>query len=278
MLVSSHLLGEMALLADELVVIGQGRLISQSSVDEFVRHNATAWVRVRSPQLPALIEALERRGATVQRVEGAEAIDVHDLAIEAIGETPRRRRSRSTNWQPRPSRWRTPSCLPQPIRRSTGREARRDAHGHVRVDQAPHDPVQPDPGDRRVPVPVRHRHPGGDLRRGRHGPNSLEMAELVMGLSVVTSMLLGVVTAIGLTSEYTHNTIRPTYAATPARPRVLMSKILVSTAIALVVAALTVFLTWFSGSTIFNSRGGNTAIGDPKVMTVLVSAIVLRRS
>ena len=48
------------------------------------------------------------------------------------------------------------------------------------------------------------------------GPNSLEMAELVMGLSVVTSMLLGVVTAIGLTSEYTHNTIRPTYAATQA--------------------------------------------------------------
>ena len=59
------------------------------------------------------------------------------------------------------------------------------------------------------------------------GPDSLEMAEFVMGMSVVTSMLLGVVTAIGLTSEYTHNTIRPTYAATPARPRVLMSKILV---------------------------------------------------
>ena len=82
------------------------------------------------------------------------------------------------------------------------------------------------------------------------GPNSLEMAEFVMGMSVVTSMLLGVVTAIGLTSEYTHNTIRPTYAATPARPRVLMSKIVVSTAIALVVAAATVFATWFSGSTI----------------------------
>jgi ABC-2 type transport system ATP-binding protein len=86
-LVSSHGLGEMSLLAQDLVVIGKGRLISQSSVDEFVRHHATAWVRVRSPQLPALIEALERRGATVERVEGAEAIDVHDLTIEAIGET-----------------------------------------------------------------------------------------------------------------------------------------------------------------------------------------------
>ena len=107
------------------------------------------------------------------------------------------------------------------------------------------------------------------------GPNSLEMAEFIMGMSVVTSMLLGVVTAIGLTSEYTHNTIRPTYAATPARPRVLLSKIAVSTAIALVVAAVTVFAAWFSGSTIFNSRGGNTSIGDPKIMTVLVSAVIL---
>ncbi|HZB43006.1 MAG TPA: ABC transporter permease [Ilumatobacter sp.] len=107
------------------------------------------------------------------------------------------------------------------------------------------------------------------------GPDSLEMAEFVMGMSVVTSMLLGVVTAIGLTSEYTHNTIRPTYAATPARPKVLASKIVISTAIALVVAAVTVFATWFSGSTIFNSRGGDTSISDPKVMAVLVSAVVL---
>lgn len=85
-LVSSHLLGEMSLLAQELVVIGKGRLISQSSVDDFVRRHASAWVRVRSPQLPALIETLERRGAKVEQVEGADAIDVFDLAIEQVGE------------------------------------------------------------------------------------------------------------------------------------------------------------------------------------------------
>ena len=51
------------------------------------------------------------------------------------------------------------------------------------------------------------------------GPaDGAEMAEFIMGMSVVTAMLLGVVTAIGLTSEYTHSTIRPTYAATPSRP------------------------------------------------------------
>ena len=85
-LVSSHLLGEMSLLAQDLVVIGKGKLISQSSVDDFVRRHASAWVRVRSPQLPTLIDALERRGAKVEKVDGAEAIDVFDLAIEHVGE------------------------------------------------------------------------------------------------------------------------------------------------------------------------------------------------
>ncbi len=73
------------------------------------------------------------------------------------------------------------------------------------------------------------------------GPDSMEMAEFVFGMCLVTAMLLGVVTVIGLTSEYTHNTIRPTYAATPQRPRVLFSKLLVSTAVALVVTTVTTF-------------------------------------
>lgn len=107
------------------------------------------------------------------------------------------------------------------------------------------------------------------------GPDSLEMAEFVMGTSIVTTMLVGVVTVISLTSEYTHNTIRPTYAATPKRPLVLGAKLLLSSAIAVAVTALTVSATWFSGSTIFNSRGGETSIGDPKVLTVLVSTVVL---
>jgi ABC-2 type transport system permease protein len=102
-----------------------------------------------------------------------------------------------------------------------------------------------------------------------------EMAEFIMAMSVVTSMLLGVVTAIGLTSEYTHNTIRPTYAATPARPKVIVSKMLVSTAVALVAATVTVFVAWFSGSTIYNSRGGDTHLSDPKTVTVLVCAVIL---
>jgi ABC-2 type transport system permease protein len=107
------------------------------------------------------------------------------------------------------------------------------------------------------------------------GPDSAEMAEFVFGMSLVTAMLVGVVTVIGLTSEYTHNTIRPTYAATPNRPRVLLAKLIVSTLMALVVSTVTVVAAWTSGSTIFNSRGGDTSLGDDTVLTVLFCTVVL---
>lgn len=88
-LVSSHLLSEMSLMAQDLIVIGRGRLIQQSSVADFVRQHATSWVRVRSPQLPQLIEAVNRAGATVKIVGDASApaaADVVGLDIEAVGD------------------------------------------------------------------------------------------------------------------------------------------------------------------------------------------------
>jgi ABC-2 type transport system ATP-binding protein len=85
-LVSSHLLAEMSLLAQDLVVIGKGRLISQSSVDEFVARHATAWVRVRSPQMPALMNALNRIGGKVKPGATHDSAEVFGLAIEQVGE------------------------------------------------------------------------------------------------------------------------------------------------------------------------------------------------
>lgn len=64
-LVSSHLLTEMALTAHQLVVIGRGKLISDSTVDEFVDLSTKATVRVRGPQLDALRAALQEGGVEV---------------------------------------------------------------------------------------------------------------------------------------------------------------------------------------------------------------------
>ncbi|MDJ0771481.1 MAG: ATP-binding cassette domain-containing protein [Ilumatobacter sp.] len=87
--VSSHLLSEMSLLAQDLIVIGKGRLIQQSSVEDFVGEHATSWVRVRSPQLPELLQVLGSEGATVKIIGDAsapEGAEVQGLAIEQVGE------------------------------------------------------------------------------------------------------------------------------------------------------------------------------------------------
>jgi ABC-2 type transport system ATP-binding protein len=86
-LVSSHLLPEMALTATELVVIGRGRLITQSSTAEFVDKAATSTVRVRSPQLLELAEVLMRQGIEVHAApEDEQSLVVTGTDTTRIGE------------------------------------------------------------------------------------------------------------------------------------------------------------------------------------------------
>lgn len=83
-LVSSHLLSEISLMADELVVIGRGRLIEQCTVDEFIDHHAARWVRVRTPDPAPFAELLGRVGGRWQP-RGRDGIEVHGLAIDEVG-------------------------------------------------------------------------------------------------------------------------------------------------------------------------------------------------
>ncbi|WP_309109928.1 ABC transporter ATP-binding protein [Saccharothrix sp.] len=81
--VSSHLLSEMAQTAQELIVIGRGRLIAQTSTEQFIRDATEDAVRVRSPQLDRLRELLPG-GARV--TDGDGALLVHGLEPARIGE------------------------------------------------------------------------------------------------------------------------------------------------------------------------------------------------
>jgi ABC-2 type transport system ATP-binding protein len=84
-LVSSHLLAEISLMADDLVVIGRGRLIEQGPVGQFIERYAQRWVRVRTPQPATFADVLQRAGGRY-RPYGPDGIDVQGLAIERIGE------------------------------------------------------------------------------------------------------------------------------------------------------------------------------------------------
>jgi ABC-2 type transport system ATP-binding protein len=83
--VSSHLMSEMALTADHLVVIGRGKLIADQPVAAFVAQSSRASVRVRTPQPDPLTAAVVEAGARVQR-EPDGALVVNGLGAAAIGD------------------------------------------------------------------------------------------------------------------------------------------------------------------------------------------------
>ena len=83
--VSSHLMSEMALTADHLIVIGKGRMIRDESVTEFVESSSRHSVLVRSPQLDLLQDLLQSSGASFSPgVDGT--LEVLGLDASAIGE------------------------------------------------------------------------------------------------------------------------------------------------------------------------------------------------
>ncbi len=84
--VSSHLMSEMALTADHLIVIGRGRLIADTSVDEFVARASKNVVLVRSPEIERLSSLLADEGATAQEPRERGSVEVHGLSAEAIGD------------------------------------------------------------------------------------------------------------------------------------------------------------------------------------------------
>ena len=80
-LVSSHLMTEMALTADDLIIIGRGRLIAQSSTQEFITRNSEQTVTVKAPESSALRELLTSAGADVDTdAEGSLTVRLLDAA------------------------------------------------------------------------------------------------------------------------------------------------------------------------------------------------------
>jgi ABC-2 type transport system ATP-binding protein len=85
--VSSHLIGELSMFADDLVVLGAGRLLAAETVEAITRHSATSVV-VETPQSAELARLLETRDLVIEAtgnrlvVRGATKADVSQLAFE----------------------------------------------------------------------------------------------------------------------------------------------------------------------------------------------------
>jgi ABC-2 type transport system ATP-binding protein len=84
-LVSSHVLSEVAQVADEVIVINHGRTVATGTVEELTSGGTGALlVRTRDPV--ALTKALEAKGATVSTVEGDGRLSVQGVPAETVGD------------------------------------------------------------------------------------------------------------------------------------------------------------------------------------------------
>jgi ABC-2 type transport system ATP-binding protein len=87
-LVSSHLMSEMALTADHLVVIGRGRLITAASTAEFIAQSSEQSVLVRSPEADRLAGLIEAEGGKSRPGAAAEPGQAPQIVITNL-EAPR---------------------------------------------------------------------------------------------------------------------------------------------------------------------------------------------
>jgi ABC-2 type transport system ATP-binding protein len=85
-LVSSHLMSEMSLMADQLIVVGRGRLIADTTVDDFIRQASSDVVRVRTPRPAELAMVLAADGVTVISGKEQAVLEVRGLRADQIGE------------------------------------------------------------------------------------------------------------------------------------------------------------------------------------------------
>lgn len=82
-LVSSHLMSEMALTADHLVVIGKGKLLADTQTRAFIDEHSKGHVRVRTSEPERLSAVLADRGRSPTMVDGY--LQVADVSTDEVG-------------------------------------------------------------------------------------------------------------------------------------------------------------------------------------------------
>jgi ABC-2 type transport system ATP-binding protein len=83
--VSSHLMSEMALTADHLIVIARGRLLADTTVRDFIEANSRSYVRIRTPEPERMRDTLASAGIRVKQAPDG-ALEAYETEAARIGE------------------------------------------------------------------------------------------------------------------------------------------------------------------------------------------------
>ena len=106
--------------------------------------------------------------------------------------------------------------------------------------------------------------------------DATDLTAVIGGFSILVSMMIGVTTSLGITSEFNHDTIRPTLAATPQRQRVFVAKAIVSAVFGFLVGTVGAVASYGLGAILLSSRDGEVALsGDDGTLETMFGVVVL---
>jgi ABC-2 type transport system ATP-binding protein len=83
-LISSHLMSEVQAIAERIIVLAQGKLIADMSVDEISKKSYSGYLRIRSENNSKLIDVLIKTGAYIDKAED-DSLKVKNIEIEKVG-------------------------------------------------------------------------------------------------------------------------------------------------------------------------------------------------
>ncbi|MDP2291813.1 MAG: ABC transporter permease [Actinomycetota bacterium] len=102
------------------------------------------------------------------------------------------------------------------------------------------------------------------------------LISVLTGTTVVAALLCGVIAAASITSEFGFGTIRPTFAATPRRLRVIVAKGAVVVAATTALAVVVQLIGWFVGGAVADSQGASIDLAlVPTGVPAMIGAVVL---
>ena len=229
-LVSSHLLAEVAQTVDDVVIIARGRLVTQSPLAELTRRSRTA-VRVRTPQPDELRSTLAARGIAAELPDRTRSSRSRP-SPEAVGLAAagaRRRPLRDDGGARRPR-----GDVPRADHdRRRWPDARPDSR---RAAEAAHDPHVLGQRRRRAGVRARWRR-RSRYRGGQEPLDSADGISRVMAAASSGALLLLVIGILMTAGEFRHGTATSTFLISPDRRRVIGAKLAAAALVGAVVAA-----------------------------------------